>query len=92
MSLPSFQQLMLPTLSVVSQTFEETPLSRIEERVAREMNLSAEERGGLAPNGQQTPFANRLAWARCYLVKAGLVEPTRRGYVRATPRGREAVA
>ena len=92
MSLPSFQQLLLPTLSLVSQTFEETPLSRIEERVARELNLSAEERGALAPNGQQTLFANRLNWARCYLVKAGLVEPTRRGYVRATTRGREAIA
>jgi restriction system protein len=92
MSLPSFQQLMLPTLSIVSQTFEETPLSRIEERLARQLNLSAEERGGLAPSGQQTLFANRLNWARCYLVKAGLVEPTRRGYVRATTRGREAIA
>jgi restriction system protein len=92
MSLPSFQQLMLPTLAVVSQKYEETPLTRIEEELAKSLNLSAEERERLVPSGQQTLFANRLNWARCYLVKAGLIEPTRRGYVRATPRGRDVVA
>jgi restriction system protein len=92
MSLPSFQQLMLPTLAVVSQTHEETPLSRIEEELAKSLNLSAEERGRLVPSGQQTLLSNRLNWARCYLVKAGLVEATRRGYVRATERGRDVIA
>jgi restriction system protein len=92
MSLPSFQQLMLPTLAVVSQKHEETPLSRIEEELAKSLNLTAEERGRRVPSGRQTLFANRLNWARCYLVKAGLVEPTRRGYVRATTRGRDALA
>ncbi len=91
MSLPSFQQLMLPTLAVVSQSYEETPLSRIEEELAKSLNLSPDARTRLVPSGQQTLFANRLNWARCYLVKAGLVEPTRRGYVRATPRGRDVI-
>ena len=92
MSLPSFQQLLLPTLAVVSQKHEETPLARVEEELAKSLNLSAEQRQRLVPSGQQTLFANRLNWARCYLVKAGLVEATRRGYVRATPRGRDVVA
>ena len=55
---------------------------------ATTLRLPEEELERLVPSGQQTMFANRLNWARCYLVKAGLVEPTRRGYVRGTERGR----
>ena len=92
MSLPSFQQLMLPTLSVVCQRYEELHVSRIEEELAKALRVPAEELSRLVPSGQQTIFANRLNWARCYLVKAGLVEPTRRGYVRATERARALLA
>jgi restriction system protein len=89
MSLPSFQQLMLPVLSLTCQRFEELHITRIEQELAKTLNLSQEELSDLVPSGQQTVFANRLNWARCYLVKAGLVEPTRRGYVRGTERGRK---
>ncbi|HXT06367.1 MAG TPA: restriction endonuclease [Roseiarcus sp.] len=92
MSLPSFQQLMLPTLGVVCQRYEEIHVSRIEEELAKALRVPAEELSRLVPSGQQTIFANRLNWARCYLVKAGLVEPTRRGYVRATERARALLA
>ena len=44
------------------------------------------------PSGNQTLFANRLNWARSYLSKAGLIELPRRGYCRATDRGRELLA
>lgn len=37
-------------------------------------------------------FANRVHWAKTYLVKAGLAEGTRRGYYRITPRGQAALA
>ena len=44
------------------------------------------------PSGNQTVFANRLNWARSYLSKAGLIELPRRGYCRATDRGRDLLA
>ncbi len=34
-------------------------------------------------------FANRVHWARTHLLKAGLLESTRRGFFRITPRGRQ---
>jgi restriction system protein len=36
-------------------------------------------------------FANRVHWAKTYLLKAGLVESTRRGYFRITTRGQAAL-
>ena len=92
MSLPSFQQLMLPTLAVVCRKLEEMPVSRIEEELTFLLKIPREELQRMVPSGQQSVFANRLNWARCYLTKAGLVEATRRGYVRGTERGRALIA
>jgi restriction system protein len=91
MTLPTFQQLMLPVLAHVCQRFEEVHVSRIEEELTKSLKISQEDLSRLVPSGQQTVFANRLNWARCYLVKAALLEPTRRGYVRGTERGRALV-
>jgi len=41
------------------------------------------------PSGSQFTFANRVGWARTYMNKAALLESTRRGYFRITPRGRQ---
>src|SRR3954452_10867108 len=87
MTLPSFQQLMRPTLVVVCQKLEELPISRIECELVRQLRITSEDLSRLVPSGQQSIFATRLTWARCYLVKAGLIEPIRRGFVRATERG-----
>ena len=92
MSLPNFQQLMHPVLAFVCQRFEEAHVSRIEEELVKALKIPQGELCLLVPSGQQTMFANRLNWARCYLVKAGLVEPTRRGFVRGTERGRALLA
>jgi restriction system protein len=92
MSLPSFQQLMLPVLAFVCQRFEEAHVSRVEDELIKALKVTHEDLSQMVPSGQQTMFANRLNWARCYLVKAGLVEPTRRGYVRGTERGRALLA
>jgi restriction system protein len=54
--------------------------------------MSLEERQLRLPSGNQTLFANRLNWARSYLSKARLIELPRRGYCRATDRGRELLA
>lgn len=46
----------------------------------------------LLPTGKNTRFANRVHWAKTYLVQAGLLEMTGRGRFRATERGRAVLA
>jgi restriction system protein len=41
----------------------------------------------LLPSGKQARFDNRVAWARAYLKRAGLIENTGRGIFRITPQG-----
>lgn len=87
MSIPDYQSLMLPVLVAASKG--EARIGQVVEELADQLGLSPEERGELLPSGQQTIFSNRVHWAKSYLSKAGLVEITRRGYFRITPRGQE---
>jgi restriction system protein len=45
----------------------------------------------MIPSGTQPLLHNRVGWAKTYLLKAGLLESPRRGVIRITPRGRDAV-
>ena len=92
MSVPSFQQLMLPALQTIGQRYDEISIAGLEDEVVKTLRISPEERTSMLPSGNQTVFANRLNWARSYLSKAGLIELPRRGYCRATDRGRELLA
>jgi restriction system protein len=51
--------------------------------------LSDEDIKELLPSGRQPRFDNRVAWARAYLGKAGLLEATGRGKFRITAQGME---
>ena len=55
------------------------------------MQLSEEDRAEMLPSGKQSKFDNRVAWARTYLDKAGLIETPSRGKYRITGIGREAL-
>ncbi len=92
MSVPSFQQLMLPALQTIGQRYDEISIAGLEEEVGKHLRMSQEERQVMLPSGNQTLFGNRLNWARSYLSKAGLIELPRRGYCRATDRGRQLLA
>jgi restriction system protein len=92
MSVPSFQQLMLPALQTIGQRYDEISIAGLDDEVGKALRISVEERQLRLPSGNQTLFANRLNWARSYLSKAGLIELPRRGYCRATDRGRELLA
>lgn len=85
MSIPDYQSLMLPVLLACSKG--EVRVGPVVEELANQLGLSPEERTELLPSGQQTVFSNRVNWAKSYLSKAQLVESTRRGYFRITPRG-----
>jgi restriction system protein len=85
MSIPDYQSLMLPVL--VASSKGEVRIGPLVDDLADQLGLSSEERSELLPSGRQTIFSNRVRWAKSYLSKAQLVEITRRGYFRITPRG-----
>ena len=60
--------------------------------VASKMGLSDQDRAEMLPSGKQRTFDNRVAWARTYLDKAGLVETPQRGKYRITKKGKEALS
>lgn len=64
----------------------------VREIIAEEMNLTEEDREELLPSGKQTTYDNRVAWARTYLDKAGLIETPARGQYRITEEGINALA
>jgi restriction system protein len=86
MPIPDYQTLMLPLLKTASDGVEHTMRETVE-RLAGELNLTQEEQTELLPSGQQAIFTNRVAWARFYLKKAGLIESPRRGSLKITERG-----
>lgn len=87
MPIPDYQTIMLPLLQSVADGAEHSTRAAVE-RLAFAFNLTQEEQTELLPSGQQTIFANRVAWARTYLKKAGLVDSPRRGLFQITDRGR----
>lgn len=82
---------MLPVLRLASE--REWRVADTVERLANDFQLSPEERAVLLPSGRQTTFSNRVAWAKSYLVQAGLVQPTaKRAHFVVTEQGRRVLA
>jgi restriction system protein len=91
MAIPDYEELMLPVLRVAGDG-QEHRIGDVIEQLAKEFQLTDEERNQLLPSGKQTTFANRVHWARGYLVQAGLLEATMRAHFRITDRGRKALS
>ncbi len=91
MAIPDYQTIMLPLLKYLGDN-EEHSLRETIEYLADKFQLSNEERKELLPSGQQATFDNRVGWARTYMKKAILLEPTRRGYFRITERGQDVLS
>ena len=90
MAVPDYQSLMLPVLR--ASATGEVRISDVVDKPATQLGLTPEERAELLPSGKQTMFGNRVHWAKTYLGKAGLLESTRRGHFKITPRGQEVIA
>ena len=90
MAIPDYQTLMLPVLQCSAAG--EVSVRDAVERLAREFKLTDEARTELLPSGKQAIFTNRVQWAKTYLVKAGLLQATRRGHFTITERGRAVLA
>ncbi|WP_347262539.1 restriction endonuclease [Rudaea sp.] len=91
MAVPDFQSWLLPLLRCLSDG-EVHRMSDLYEQLAIELNLSDADREERLPSGAQQTYMNRIAWARTYLKKAGLVSAPGRSQVQITERGRSTLA
>jgi restriction system protein len=89
MVVPDYQSIMLPLLSFAAVRNEEISTGEAVEALADQLELTDEDLKQRLPSGIQSTFVNRVGWASTYMKKAGLLEATRRGYFRITPRGRD---
>lgn len=91
MSVPKYNWWYTPLLKRLSGG-ETHAMSGLYEALATDAGLSDADRAELLPSGTDHTYRNRIAWARTFLKKAGLVDSPARGQVRITERGKEALA
>jgi len=91
MTIPAFQELMLPLLQFADDGLEHTPRETVEQ-LAKEFSLNEEERREMLPSGRQATFDNRVAWAKAHMKMAGLLSSPKRGVFKITDRGAQIVA
>jgi restriction system protein len=89
MPVPDYQTLMLPLLARLGMAKEPVPVRSFLDAIADEFGLSPEERAQRIPSGLENLLSNRLAWARTYMGKAGLLSSPKRGLVCITEDGRK---
>lgn len=71
--IPDYQSIMLPLLKITGDKKEHT-VQEVRDSLAKNFNLTEEERSKLLSKSKQKMFANRVGWARTYLKKAGLLK------------------
>ncbi len=91
MSVPSFQDMMLPVLKTLA---EHGPMktAACADLVAERLGLSEEDRSEMLPSGAQRLVVNRTGWAAWYMMQAGLVDRPNRGIIQASAEGRTFLA
>jgi len=87
MPVPGFQEMTLPLLRVCANG-EEWSMAAVRGPIAEHFGLTEEDRKELLPSGTQPRFNNRVAWAKVYLERAGLLQKTRRGHFKISPAGK----
>ena len=88
MAIPDYQKCMSPLLEYAADG-QEHSIGDAYDAVATRFDLTEDEKREFLPSGAQQIYKNRIGWARTYLSKAGLIQNTRRGHFRITPRGEE---
>lgn len=92
MGIPDYQSIMKPLLAYLKENPQEHRMQDVVEEMAKHFRLTNEERLELLPSGQQAIIDNRVAWARTYLKKAGLLDDPKRGYVKISPKGVDVIS
>jgi restriction system protein len=62
MPIPDYQSIMLPLLKQISDG-QVHKFAEVKENLAREFELTPQERRELLPSGRQAIFDNRVSWA-----------------------------
>ena len=91
MPIPDYQSFFLPVLRLTADGKEHS-LADLREKIAPELNFTPEDLSQKLPSGGQTVFANRVAWAAVYLLRALALDRIKRGVFRITDRGHELLA
>lgn len=86
MTVPSFQDMMLPYLSFLADGQVHRHADTLDQ-IAQHFRLTEEQLREMLPSGRQAAFDNRAGWARTYLGKAGLIESVARGFHQITEEG-----
>ncbi|WP_168405675.1 MULTISPECIES: restriction endonuclease [Acinetobacter] len=87
MSLPTYDQLMLPLMRLLSELDQPIKISDAADVLAERSNLSEEDLNQTLPSGKNI-FKDRVSWAKTYLVKAGLIQQPKRAYCEISDLGR----
>lgn len=86
MAIPTYDELMSPVLKLLSDGVERSG-EDITNTTADQLNLTTEERNRIYANNPKKVFKDRIAWARTYLKKAGLIESPQRATSKITTEG-----
>lgn len=88
MSLPTYDQLMLPLMKLLSEIKGPIKISDAANILAERSGLPEEDLNKVLPSGKNI-FKDRVAWAKTYLVKAGLIHQPKRAYCEISDLGRK---
>ena len=88
MAIPEFKSFILPVLKFAGDGGDHS-LNEVRAHLTQVFQMNEQDLAEPLPSGVQTRFSNRVQWARTYLVKAGLLDPTGRGRFRITERGKQ---
>jgi hypothetical protein len=88
MPVPDFQTLMLPLLRFASDGKQHS-ISEARAVIASQYELTPDDLAQMLPSGRAPLFANRLAWAKQYLARAGLIDTPQRAHFVITADGAE---
>lgn len=91
MAVPKFFEFFEAFLKAVSDG-ELHSAKDVRNNIANSMKLTEEDLAEMLPSGTQRTFDNRVAWARTYIDKAGLIETPMRGKYHITEEGIRALA
>lgn len=91
MAIPKFQEIMLPMLKLAADE-KVWSLANARETLVRDFQLTSEEQAEMLPSGRQARFANRVAWAKVYLERGGLLTSPERAHFQITKRGMDVLS
>jgi restriction system protein len=86
LAIPDYEKLMLPVLKFAGDG-KEHYLKDVVEKLAKDFNLTGDEKNRVYETRKVSIFYDRTHWAITYLKQAGLLKRTKRSYFEITDRG-----